>query len=146
MRLLSFLLAFLLLFLTAAHAQSTPDTTGTLVIVMEGFDAEAGTARVRLDASAAAYDRDEAGPRAAALPITKGTAVWTVDALPWGVYAARVFHDEDDDGTLDTNLFGVPSEPFGFSNEASARFGRPGFEAAAVRFAAPRDTIRLRVE
>jgi uncharacterized protein (DUF2141 family) len=140
------LLIVLLLFTMSAHAQSTPDTTGTLVIVMEGFDTDAGTARVRLDASAAAYDRDEAGPRAAARPITEGTAIWTVDALPWGLYAARAFHDEDDDGSLDTNLFGVPSEPFGFSNDASARFGRPDFDDAAFRFAAPRDTIRLRIE
>jgi uncharacterized protein (DUF2141 family) len=141
-----FLLIGLLLFTMSAHAQSTPDTTGTLVIVMDGFDTDAGTARVRLDASAAAYDRDEAGPHAAALPITGGTAVWTVDALPWGRYAARAFHDEDGDGSLDTNLFGVPSEPFGFSNDASARFGRPDFDAAAFRFAASRDTVRLHIE
>ena len=55
-------------------------------------------------------------------------------------------HDEDDDGALDTNLFGVPSEPFDFSNDARARFGRPDFAEAAFRFAALRDTIRFRVQ
>ena len=55
--------------------------------------------------------------------------------LPW-----------DDDGALDTNLFGAPSEPFGFSNDTPARFGRPDFAEAAFRFVAPRDTIRFRVQ
>ena len=39
----------------------------------------------------------------------------------------------------------APSEPFGFSNDARARFGRLDFAEAAFRFAAPRNTIRFRV-
>ena len=129
------------------HAQS-PDSTGTLVVIVTGFEADGGTARIRLDATASAFagGAGEASfARSTAAPITDGTVVWTVDALPGGTYAASAYHDEDDDGTLDTNLFGAPSEPFGFSNDARARFGRPDFAEAAFRFAAPRDTIRFRV-
>ena len=84
-----------------------------------------------------------AGPVHAQSP--DSTVVWMVDALPEDMYAASAFHDEDDGGTLDTNLFGGPSEPFGFSNDARIRFGWPDFAEAAFRFAAPRDTIRFRV-
>jgi len=137
-----------LLLAGSVHAQ-TPDSTGTLVVAVTGFEAEDGTARIRLDTTAAAFAgeaEDASFARAAAAPITGSGAVWTVDALPWGRYAASAYHDEDDDGALDTNLFGVPSEPFGFSNDARARFGRPDFVEAAFRFAAPRDTIRFRVQ
>ena len=33
-----------------------------------------------------------------------------------GEYAFCVYHDANDNGELDTGLFGIPKEPFGFSN------------------------------
>ena len=52
--------------------------------------------------------------------------------VPHGTYAVRLYHDEDDDGELDTNLFGVPQEAFGFSNNARGSMGPPDFRKAAV--------------
>ena len=52
--------------------------------------------------------------------------------LPPGRYAVNAFHDENDNGELDTNLAGIPSEGFGFANDPPSTFGPPGFEAAAV--------------
>ena len=59
-----------------------------------------------------------------------------VEAPDAGRYAIRLFHDRDDDGELDTDLLGIPSEPYGFSNNAPARFGPPDFEAAAFEIPA----------
>ena len=42
-----------------------------------------------------------------------------------GRYALSAFHNENDNGELDTNLLGVPSEGYGFGNDASAAFGPP---------------------
>jgi uncharacterized protein (DUF2141 family) len=33
-----------------------------------------------------------------------------------GTYANSVFHDENDDGVLNTNFIGMPHEGYGFSN------------------------------
>ena len=55
-----------------------------------------------------------------------------VQDLAPGRYALSAFHDENDNGELDTNLMGIPSEGYGFGNDASAAFGPPSFEAAAV--------------
>ena len=52
--------------------------------------------------------------------------------LPPGRYAVNAFHDENDNGELDTNLVGIPSEGYGFANDPTVRFGPPDFEAAAV--------------
>jgi uncharacterized protein (DUF2141 family) len=49
-----------------------------------------------------------------------------------GRYAVIVFHDENDNGKLDRGLFGRPTEPYGFSNNARGFFGAPTFDAAAV--------------
>ena len=69
------------------------------------------------------------GLRAPALP---GTMRFVVEDLAPGRYALSAFHDENDNGELDTNLMGIPSEGYGFGNEASAAFGPPSFEAASV--------------
>lgn len=49
--------------------------------------------------------------------------------IPDGTYAISVFHDEDNDGELDT-ILGIPREDTGSSNDAPARFGPPKWEDA----------------
>jgi uncharacterized protein (DUF2141 family) len=49
-----------------------------------------------------------------------------------GRYAAVVIHDENDDGRLDANELGVPTEGYGFSNDAQGFLSAPSFDAAAI--------------
>lgn len=65
-------------------------------------------------------------------PARAGTLRFVFDDLAPGRYALAAFHDENGNGALDTNLIGMPKEGYGFGNDASATFGPPGFEAAAV--------------
>lgn len=55
--------------------------------------------------------------------------------LPSGRYAVIVFHDENDNGLLDTDFLGIPTEGYGFSNNAMGVFGPPSFAAVAVTLA-----------
>ena len=57
--------------------------------------------------------------------IKTGGAMLTFANLPKGGYAVAVFHDEDADGELDTNFVGIPTEAYGFSNNARGVFGPP---------------------
>jgi uncharacterized protein (DUF2141 family) len=61
-----------------------------------------------------------------------GTQHFTVGSVPPGRYAVIAFHDENDNGQLDENGWGVPVEGYGFSNDAAAFLGAPSFDAAAV--------------
>jgi uncharacterized protein (DUF2141 family) len=61
-----------------------------------------------------------------------GTQSAVFTGLAPGRYAIIVFHDENDNGKLDTNFFGVPVEGYGFSNNAKAIFGSPSFNEVAV--------------
>lgn len=61
--------------------------------------------------------------------IENGTGAFEFVNIPDGIYAISVFHDEDNDGELDT-LFGIPREDTGSSNDAPARFGPPKWEDA----------------
>lgn len=111
------------------HAQSSDAPTGTLTVHVDGLDNNEGTIRAELTTEKH-YDSD-GNVRAAVLPIEDREAHWTIDDLPPGTYAVRLYHDENDDGELDTNMFGVPQEPFGFSNNARGNMGPPDFEDAA---------------
>ncbi len=50
--------------------------------------------------------------------------------LPLGEYSIAVYHDVNGNQKLDTNLFGVPTEPYGFSNNARSKWGAPKYEVA----------------
>lgn len=64
--------------------------------------------------------------------------------LPPGRYAMAVYLDANANGKLDRGMFGIPSEPYGFSNNGGA-FGPPDFaEAAFVVDADQRIRIDLR--
>ena len=71
-----------------------------------------------------------------------GTLRFVLRDLPPGTYAVNAFHDENDNGEIDTNLLGIPSEGFGFANDPDMTFGPPDFEAAAVNLG---DTSRTAV-
>lgn len=55
--------------------------------------------------------------------------VTTVITLPKGEYAIKAFHDVNSNGKLDTNPFGIPKEPYGFSNNVRGSFGPPSFDS-----------------
>jgi uncharacterized protein (DUF2141 family) len=59
-----------------------------------------------------------------------------------GRYAIIVFHDENANGRLDKNFFGVPTEPYGFSNDAQGFLGPPSFDDASILLGA-RDEVAI---
>ncbi len=50
--------------------------------------------------------------------------------LPEGPIALSLFQDANGNGKLDMNMMGMPTEPYGFSNNASGNFGPPPFDKA----------------
>jgi uncharacterized protein (DUF2141 family) len=60
--------------------------------------------------------------------IADGAGVCKFD-VPAGSYAIVVMHDENANGKLDTNLFGMPTEGYGASRGAHGTFG-PKYEDA----------------
>lgn len=137
----------------AADKAPESETTGTLRLTIVGLHADSGHVMVALSDSAEGFRwPDGAGQpvRRVRLHIEAGEAGARAGHafadLPFGTYAIKLFHDRNDNGTLDTNLFGVPTEPYGFSNNARRRFGPPPFAAAKFAFTADDQTIEVRVE
>ena len=75
----------------------------------------------------------------------KGTMEVNINQLPAGNYAVAVYHDANGNGKLDKNVFGVPTEYYGFSNDAKGSFGPPSFDACKFNFSAGKSiTINLK--
>ena len=55
--------------------------------------------------------------------------------LPVGTYAVSLFQDENGNGKLDTGAFGIPTEKFGFSNDAEGVMGPPSYDKCRFTFA-----------
>jgi uncharacterized protein (DUF2141 family) len=51
--------------------------------------------------------------------------------IPAGRYAIAVYQDLNANGELDSNLVGAPTEPVGFSRNATGAMGPPDFAKAA---------------
>jgi len=62
----------------------------------------------------------------------RGTQSTVFTQLPPGRYAAIVIHDENDNGRIDKNVIGVPTEGYGFGNDAQGFLSAPSFDAAAI--------------
>lgn len=73
-----------------------------------------------------------------------GTMTFMID-LPEGEYALAVMHDVNEDGKLNKNFFGIPTERYGFSNNARGTFGPPSFDDAKV-FLTNGDTLRIALQ
>lgn len=65
------------------------------------------------------------------IPVSSDPSTIAFD-LPAGKYAVTTFHDVNNNGELDTKLFGIPKEPYGFSNNFKPKFGPPSYEKCAV--------------
>ena len=110
----------------------------TLEVEVSGLPTQDGMVMI------AVYDNAEAWMKKAvrgmmAKPLEGGKAVLRVENLPDGEYAISLLHDANGNNKMDFNVLGIPTEAFGFSNNASGSFGPPKFEAA--RFTVKGDTV-----
>ena len=124
--------------LSLATLYSAPAAVAdTLTVTVNNIE-KAGEIHVAVYDNAEAFEADRGEKGGAGPGITEGTiemvepgSVTYVYELPSGTYAIGIFHDVNLNNKMDNNLFGIPKEQYGFSNNARAFLGPPAFEAAA---------------
>jgi len=62
------------------------------------------------------------------LPPKASGVSFTLHGLTAGNWGVQVMHDENGNGELDSNLLGIPKEPWAFSNNATGKFGPPKWQ------------------
>jgi len=107
--------------------------TGTLLILVKGFKSTEGQLMVAL------FNKSEDFPdkkpfKGDVMPISANEELIKFENLPFGDYAIAALHDINLDGKLDKNVLGIPTEGYGFSNNAMDKYGPPSFLQASFVF------------
>jgi uncharacterized protein (DUF2141 family) len=71
------------------------------------------------------------------------TCVFQFSNLAYGQYAIALYQDVNGNEKLDTGTFGIPKEPFAFSNNFKPRFGGPNFEKCRFEFSKDKQNLDI---
>ncbi len=111
----------------AAHA-----TADTLTLQVKTAS-DAGTVRAALYGSQQDFDSENFTAFAFA-PAEAGLMQLKIQDLQPGTYGIALFQDLNGNEILDSNLFGAPIEPFGFSENPKIGFSAPEFDDFKFEF------------
>jgi len=121
-------LAIVGLALLAAPALALQAQTARVSLTFD-TGAETGAVMVALYDSAQSYGAD-ISVRQGRIDVAAGARSIVFDRLPAGDYAVKAFPDVDGDGRMNVNPFGIPTEPYAFSNNAVGNMGPASWDRA----------------
>ena len=80
------------------------------------------------------------------IAVDKADMLVSITDLPPGTYAVSCFQDVNDNKKLDKNMVGIPSEPYGFSNNARPSFRAPTWGECTFNLPAGGKQIEVKVQ
>jgi uncharacterized protein (DUF2141 family) len=124
----------------SALAHQTPaaaSPTCTLIVHVDGFRNQKGAAGLSIFNSPDGWpENNDKSFQHDGHPFSGTSATITLHVPP-GRYAIVALHDENSNHKLDRNMFGIPKEGFGFSNNPKVFLSAPSFDTAAMQVACP---------
>jgi len=129
----------------------------TLVVEVHGFQNLSGRCRLALYQNAKGFNQPKSAWAKQTLDLPEqGPVIWKVELedapesqklldspTRWAVSA---HHDQNNNDQLDKNAFGIPTEPYGFSNNPKRGFGPPKFDEACFSIGSDEPQEALRIE
>lgn len=122
-----FRLAALIVSVTLTAAPALAQSAGSLTVT---FETGADTGAVMFGLYDATNYENGQPIRGARLDIGAGQHTATFEGLAPGDYAIKAFHDVNGDGQMNRNPFGMPTEPYAFSNNAVGNMGPASWDRA----------------
>ena len=77
------------------------------------------------------------------VPAVAGETQFCITVPKAGIYALAVYHDRNGNTKLDKTWIGLPSEPFGLSNNPPRRLAMPKHKDSAFEVAGPRTPVMI---
>ena len=112
---------------------SALNTTSDLTVNIIGCKNTQGQVYIALFDSGSTFPTFGKQLEAVVLDLDSKEIKYTFKNLRHKSYAAAVYHDVNGNGVLDKNRLGMPTEPYGFSNNAVGFLGKPTFENASFK-------------
>jgi len=139
MRIVTAAIAALLLAPAAAHA-------GDLTLTVKEVQSAQGSVLAAVWDNAAAFPKPPAAKARCKVKAAQGHVTCVFHNLAAGRYAFIAFHDANDNGKLDRNSLGVPTEGYAFSNNAVGSGGPPSFDQAAFSFSGANQSMAIALD
>jgi uncharacterized protein (DUF2141 family) len=124
---------------------NTPDHK--ITVVVNGLKNTDGNCIINL------YNKSEGFPnnntlayKSIAVKIKNNSAQVVFNNVESGTYAVSVLHDANINGAMDKNMFGIPKEGYGVSNNVLPSLSSPKFEDAKFEISNQNKTIIIKVK
>ena len=116
-----------------ASVANTSQAAAPVKLKVAGVDPNRGPIRVAVFTAENNFPDHQTAAKKAVLPSVSETVEEEIQEMPSGAVAIAAFQDLNNDGILNRSSFGIPSEPYGFSNNARGQMGPPSFAQARVQ-------------
>lgn len=112
----------------------------TVMFEIEGIKNDAGKIYLSLFKGEENYQSKKAEAWQIVKP-ESGSKTVIFNDLAAGEYVIQYFHDENDNSKLEKNLFGSPTEGYGFSNDAKPSYGPASYEEMKIVVSDVNETV-----
>jgi uncharacterized protein (DUF2141 family) len=131
----------LLIVLLTGSAFGT-DTGATLTITLTNIT-KAGKINIAVYKEGGEFPDDKYIVKTQSGECKSSTCSFVLSELAYGEYAVAVYQDVNGNGKLDTGTFGIPSEPFAFSNNFKPKWGGPSFDKCKFSFSKETNALEI---
>ncbi len=119
----------------------------TLTIKLLGLRNTKGAVCIALFDGPKGYpNRSQEAIKSQCFPIRENPPLIIFSDLPYGCYAAAVFHDENTDSELNFNALGIPKEGIGFSGNPKLWKGVPSYKKVEFEFTPQNKSLDIQLK
>lgn len=139
-------MAVLLWALLCGTAPAQQARSGSLILDITNIAHSGGTIWVGLYDSKDSYLVKEKATIKGIEVRKRGKVRLEIPNLPFGYYAVGIFHDVNNNGDMDRNYVGVPTEPFAFSKTPASKWRVPRYDEIKIYFSKDNQTLNMQLK
>lgn len=117
----------------------------SVAIHVTGLKNQSSTLFVAVFDSAKGFPKPEHSRETTTVPVTTDSVDFSLSLPDDATTGIAIFQDLNGDGKLTKNSFGLPTEPYGFSNNARSTFGPPSFSQSAFQVSEKTSSMEITV-
>ena len=119
---LMFFTIFIAVFSFAGNAQNS------ITVTVNNIDQSKGVVKFSLYNQAETFPHSKGIYKTGNVNVSSNSVTYQFKNVPNGEYAIALYHDVNANGEMDKNIFGIPKEPYGFSNNIVPKMSAPNFK------------------
>ena len=100
----------------------------TITVTINKIDKAEGNVEISLYNQAEAFPHTKGRYKAGNVTVKGNSVTYQFKNVHNGEYDVALYHDENANGIMDKNIFGIPKESYGFSNNVVPKMSAPSFK------------------